>query len=53
MQKRKEKKRKYITFEKKIQTKVAESQKDLKELMKIKFACEEDARAALDRWEKD
>ena len=46
-------KRKDITFEKKIQKKIAESQKDLKELMKIKFACEEDARAALDRWEKD
>ena len=30
-----------------------ESQKDLKELKKIKFACEEDASAALERWKKE
>ena len=46
-------KRKDVTFERKIQKKVVESQKDLKELKKIKFACEEDARAALERWKKE
>ena len=46
-------KRKDITFERKIQKKVMESQKDLKNLKKIKFACEKDARAALERWEKE
>jgi transposase len=46
-------KRKDITFERKIQKKVTESQKNLKNLKKIKFACEEDARAALERWEKE
>ena len=42
-------KRKDVTFERKIQKKIKESQKDLKELSKVEFACEEDARAALDR----
>ena len=46
-------KRKDITFERKIQRKVTESQKDLKELKMIKFACEEDARAALERWKNE
>lgn len=46
-------KRKDVTFERKIQKKIKESQKDLKELSKVEFACEEDARAALDRWKKE
>jgi len=46
-------KRKDITFERKIQKKVNESQKDLKDLKKIKFACEKDALAALERWKKE
>ena len=46
-------KRKDVTFERKIQKKITESQKDLKELNKVEFACEEDARAALDRWKKE
>jgi transposase len=46
-------KRKDITFERKIQRKVTESQKELKELKMIKFACEEDARAALERWKNE
>ena len=46
-------KRKDITFERKSQKKVNESQKDLKDLKKIKFACEKDALAALERWKKD
>jgi transposase len=46
-------KRKDVTFERKIQKKVVESQKNLKELKKVKFACEEDARAALERWKKE
>ncbi|AKB59724.1 Mobile element protein [Methanosarcina barkeri 227] len=46
-------KRKDITFERKIQKKVNESQKDLKNLKKIKFACEKDAIATLKRWKKD
>ena len=46
-------KRKDVTFERKIQKKITESQKDLKDLNKVKFACEEDARAALDRWKKE
>ncbi|AKB52249.1 Mobile element protein [Methanosarcina barkeri str. Wiesmoor] len=46
-------KRKDITFERKIQKKVNESQKDLKDLKKIKFACEKDAIAALERWKKE
>jgi transposase len=46
-------KRKDITSERKIQKKVTESQKNLKNLKKIKFACEEDARTALERWEKE
>jgi transposase len=46
-------KRKDITFDKKIQRKVTEAQKALKELNKVKFACEADARAALERWKKE
>jgi transposase len=46
-------KRKDVTFDRKVQRKVKESQKDLKDLKKIKFACEEDARAALERWKKE
>jgi len=46
-------KRKDFTFERKIQKKITESQKDLKELNKVEFACEEDARAALERWKKE
>jgi transposase len=46
-------KRKDVTFERKIQKKITESQKDLKELNKVEFACEEDARAALERWKKE
>ena len=46
-------KRKDVTFDRKIQKKVKESQKDLKKLNKIEFACEEDARAALERWKKE
>ncbi len=46
-------KRKDVTFEKKIKKIVKEAQKELKDLKKIKFACEEDARAALERWKKD
>jgi transposase len=46
-------KRKDVTFDRKIQKKVKESQKDLKKLNKVEFACEEDARAALERWEKE
>lgn len=46
-------KRKDITFEKKIKRIVKEAQKELKDLKKIKFACEEDARAALERWKKE
>ena len=42
-------KRKDITFERKIQRKVTEAQKDLKGLNKVEFACEEDARASLER----
>jgi transposase len=45
--------RKDVTFEKKIKKKVTESQKDLKELSKVKFACEADAKAALERWKKE
>jgi transposase len=36
-----------------VQRKVKESQKELKNLKKIKFACEEDARAALERWKRE
>ncbi|MDY9925576.1 IS1634 family transposase [Methanosarcina sp.] len=43
-------KRKDVTFEKKIKRILKEAQKDLKDLKKIEFACEEDARAALERW---
>jgi len=46
-------KRKDVTFDRKVQRKVKESQKDLKDLKKIKFACEMDARAALERWNKE
>jgi transposase len=46
-------KRKDITFEKKIKKIVKEAQKELKELKKIEFACEEDARTALERWSKE
>ena len=46
-------KRKDVTFEKKIKRMVKEAQKDLKDLKKIEFACEEDARAALERWKKE
>ena len=46
-------KRKDVTFDRKVQRKVKESQKALKELKKVKFACEEDARAALERWKKE
>jgi transposase len=46
-------KRKNITFERKIKRKVKDSQKALKELKKVKFACEEDARAAIERWKKE
>jgi transposase len=46
-------KRKDITFERKIKKKVKESKKALKELSKVKFACEEDAKAALERWGKE
>jgi transposase len=46
-------KRKDVTFERKIQKKIKESQKDLKELNKVEFACEEDARAAMERWRKE
>jgi transposase len=46
-------KRKDITFERKIKRKVKDSQKALKELKKVKFACEEDARAAIERWKKE
>ena len=45
-------KRKDITFDRKVQRKVKESQKDLKDLKNVKFACEEDVRAALERWKK-
>src|SRR5665648_1080365 len=45
-------KRKDITLEKKIKKIVKEAQKELKELKKIEIACEEDARAALERWKK-
>lgn len=46
-------KRKDITFEKKIKKMVKEAQKELKELKTIEFACEEDARAALERWKEE
>ena len=46
-------KRKDVTFEKKIKRIVKEAQKDLKDLKKIKFACEEDARASLERWKRE
>jgi len=46
-------KRKEVTFDRNVQRKVKESQKDLKDLKKVKFACEEDARAALERWKKE
>ena len=46
-------KRKDVTFEKKIKRIVKEAQKELKDLKKIEFACEEDARAALERWIKE
>ncbi len=46
-------KRKDVTFEKKIKKIVKEAQKELKDLKKIEFACEEDARAALERWKKE
>jgi transposase len=46
-------KRKDVTFDRKVQRKVKKSQKDLKDLKKVKFACEKDARAALERWKKD
>ena len=46
-------KRKDVTFDRKIQKKVKESLKDLKKLKKVEFACEEDARAALERWKKE
>jgi transposase len=46
-------KRKDVTFDRKVQRKVKESQKDLKDLKKVKFACEMDARAALERWKKE
>ena len=45
-------KRKDITLEKKIKKIVKKAQKELKELKQIDFACEEDARAALERWKK-
>jgi hypothetical protein len=45
-------KRNDITFDRKTQRKIKESQKELKNLKKIKFACEEDARAALERWKR-
>jgi len=45
--------KKDITFEKKIKKIVTEAQKELKELKKIEFACEEDARAALERWKNE
>ena len=35
-------KRKDVTFDRKVKRKVKESQKDLKDLKKIKFACEEE-----------
>lgn len=46
-------KRKDITFEKKIIKIVKKAKKELKELKKIEFACEEDARASLERWKKE
>ena len=46
-------KRKDITFEKKIKRIFKEAQKKLKALKKIGFACEEDARAALERCKKE
>ena len=46
-------KRKDVNFEKKIKKIVKEAQKELKDLKKIEFACEEDARAALERWKKE
>ena len=46
-------KRKDVTFDRKVQRKVKGSQKDLKDLKKVKFACEMDARAALERWKKE
>lgn len=46
-------KRKDVTFEKKIKRIVKKAQKALKDLKKIEFACEEDARAALERWKKE
>ena len=46
-------KRKDVTFEKKIKRIVKEAQKELKDLKKIEFACEEDATAALERWKKE
>jgi transposase len=46
-------KRRDVTFEKKIKRIVKEAQKELKTLTKIEFACEEDARAALERWKKE
>jgi transposase len=46
-------KRKDVTFEKKIKRIVKEAQKKLKDLRKIEFACEEDARIAIERWKKE
>jgi transposase len=46
-------KRRDVTFEKKIKRIVKEAQKELKNLTKIEFSCEEDARAALERWKKE
>ncbi|RPJ69022.1 MAG: IS1634 family transposase, partial [Alphaproteobacteria bacterium] len=46
-------KRKDVTFEKKIKRVIKEAQKELKDLKKIEFACEEDARAAMERWKKE
>lgn len=46
-------KRKDVTFEKKIKRIVKEAQKELKDLKRIEFACEDDARAALERWMKE
>ncbi|AKB18996.1 Mobile element protein [Methanosarcina sp. WWM596] len=46
-------KRKDVTFEKNIKRTIKEAQKELKDLKKIEFACEEDSRAALERWKKE
>jgi transposase len=45
--------RKEVTFDRNVRRKVKESQKDLKDLKKVKFACEEDARGALEIWKKE